>query len=391
MDHSSPPSSPPPQYTPTASSQSPFATPFLTAHLQSLPSRLRASHAAHASARDAADLYTVSLLTPHIERFLDDVVASSRQAEGNISVAGREAAAALSAELVLVPKAAVRREKGWVLADAKERRREGEVIRVVRVGFDNDEESGDKKHDASSRKKNSENEPALSEEREWDESREFTSWGRWKEDGEDAEGEDDYGLATRRRSTNRSDDDDEAGLSAAGSSKEHQPTPLLWWRDEAAARRLASYLQPKAPPPPAEKSRSAAVISTVQTAVSPSGNKGREKEKEEKRSGASGWGGLGGFMRRRADKEQPQHQYQQPPKPVAAAPSEKAREAGLASPSTLTVDGGGSTSSGGNTFEHRVSMTVRAQEVTFRRENEFGIYESLSGPGIVVTVRIRRA
>jgi hypothetical protein len=36
-----------------------------------------------------------------------------------------------------------------------------------------------------------------------------------------------------------------------------------------------------------------------------------------------------------------------------------------------------------------VKMTVRAEEVTFRRENDFGVWESMSGWGIVVTVRVR--
>lgn len=34
-------------------------------------------------------------------------------------------------------------------------------------------------------------------------------------------------------------------------------------------------------------------------------------------------------------------------------------------------------------------MTVRAEEVSFRRENELGIWESRNGYGIVVRVRKR--
>jgi hypothetical protein len=40
--------------------------------------------------------------------------------------------------------------------------------------------------------------------------------------------------------------------------------------------------------------------------------------------------------------------------------------------------------------EEAVVMTVRPEEVTFRRENEFGIWESKNGYGLVVRVRTRR-
>ncbi|ROT35111.1 hypothetical protein SODALDRAFT_329287 [Sodiomyces alkalinus F11] len=41
-------------------------------------------------------------------------------------------------------------------------------------------------------------------------------------------------------------------------------------------------------------------------------------------------------------------------------------------------------------YDH-VRMTAKAEEVTFRRENEMGIWESLSGWGIVVRIKMRRA
>jgi hypothetical protein len=40
-------------------------------------------------------------------------------------------------------------------------------------------------------------------------------------------------------------------------------------------------------------------------------------------------------------------------------------------------------------MDDRVEMVVRAEEVTFRKENEFGVWESMSGFGIVVTVKTR--
>ncbi|KAI5456611.1 hypothetical protein BGZ63DRAFT_395894 [Mariannaea sp. PMI_226] len=40
--------------------------------------------------------------------------------------------------------------------------------------------------------------------------------------------------------------------------------------------------------------------------------------------------------------------------------------------------------------EEPVSLTVRAEEVTFRRENEFGIWETKTGWGLVVRIRVRQ-
>jgi hypothetical protein len=85
--------------------------------------------------------------------------------------------------------------------------------------------------------------------------------------------------------------------------------------------------------------------------------KGVEKEK-------SGWGrwGLGGGKRKAAEQTSPV-----PASPVSPA---------LSSPT-----------SGGE--DDAVKMTVRAEEVTFRKENEFGLWESKTGWGIVVTVRMK--
>ncbi|KAK0648628.1 hypothetical protein B0T16DRAFT_408531 [Cercophora newfieldiana] len=41
--------------------------------------------------------------------------------------------------------------------------------------------------------------------------------------------------------------------------------------------------------------------------------------------------------------------------------------------------------------DDRVNMTVQADEVTFRKENDFGVWESRSGFGIVVTIRVKKA
>ncbi|AEO68457.1 uncharacterized protein THITE_2170766 [Thermothielavioides terrestris NRRL 8126] len=112
------------------------------------------------------------------------------------------------------------------------------------------------------------------------------------------------------------------------------------------ARRLAAYLRPE---PNLERKR-------VQAAVVE--KKAAEKEK-------SGWGrwGLGGGRKKSVGETSPVA-----PSPVSPT---------LPSPGPAGEDGS-------------VKMTVRADEVTFRRENEFGIWESKTGWGIVVTVTVRR-
>ncbi|KAK4150508.1 hypothetical protein C8A00DRAFT_17992 [Chaetomidium leptoderma] len=112
------------------------------------------------------------------------------------------------------------------------------------------------------------------------------------------------------------------------------------------ARRLATYLRPEANLE--RKHVQAAVVE----------NKVVEKEK-------SGWGrwGLGGGSRKKGLQLTP---------PVAASPVSPA----LSSPG-----------SGGE--DDSVKMTVRSEEVTFRKENEFGVWEGRSGWGIVVTVRVK--
>jgi hypothetical protein len=118
-----------------------------------------------------------------------------------------------------------------------------------------------------------------------------------------------------------------------------------WFRDEDMARRLAAYLRPE---PNLERKRVQATV--VERKVV-------EKEK-------SGWGrwGLGGSRKKAAEQSSPGL-----PSPVSP---------GLPSPASPGED-------------DAVKMTVRAEEVTFRRENDFGVWESMSGWGIVVTVRVR--
>lgn len=162
--------------------------------------------------------------------------------------------------------------------------------------------------------------------------------GDWK-DRKREEEHDGGGAGMGRGGTAREFDgwgrwDDDDGTSGGGGAK-----ALLWWRDEAMARRLAAYLQPKEPVETERREIRAQV----------------RKDKEKKRP-LFGWG-----ARKASDAK------------TAQVP---ARTMAPVGPAVAETDG--------------VSMTVRAEEVTFRRENEFGIWESRSGFAIVVTIRMRK-
>jgi hypothetical protein len=123
----------------------------------------------------------------------------------------------------------------------------------------------------------------------------------------------------------------------------------LWFRDESMARRLAAYLQPKE------------TVKTERKEV-----RVEVREQERKKGLFGGWG-----------------------KKASTAPDRKPVP-GPAPAGTMAGGDRGPVGPAIRDAEERVSMTVRAQEVTFRRENEFGIWESLSGFGVVVTIRVRK-
>ncbi|WYZ36962.1 hypothetical protein EsH8_II_000468 [Colletotrichum jinshuiense] len=115
-----------------------------------------------------------------------------------------------------------------------------------------------------------------------------------------------------------------------------------WWNDELLAHRLARRLQPE---PKLDRT-------VVRAAV--------EQAKEEKKAGRWGLFKSGG------------------------EPSSSSSSSASAPPPRLF------SKSAPARPEEDVSMTVRAEEVTFRRENEMGIWESMRGYGIVARVRIRK-
>jgi len=119
-----------------------------------------------------------------------------------------------------------------------------------------------------------------------------------------------------------------------------------WFTDEEMARRLAVYLRPE--PDLGRKRVQAAVVEQ------------KKVVKEEK----SVWGKLGfGSGKGKKAAEQP-------------SPLVPTVSPGPASPRPAGED-------------DSVRMTVRAEEVTFRWENDFGVWEGKTGWGILVDVRVK--
>lgn len=112
----------------------------------------------------------------------------------------------------------------------------------------------------------------------------------------------------------------------------------LWWSDEEMARRLAKHLQPN-------RATASVDRQTVRAQV--------ERSKEAKKSGR--WS--------RFKKDDLPAQAAQPTARSASATK---------------------------SHQDDISMSVKAEEVTFRRQNEMGIWESRKGWGLVVRVGIRQ-
>lgn len=113
----------------------------------------------------------------------------------------------------------------------------------------------------------------------------------------------------------------------------------LWWSDEDMARRLAKHLQPARPTAAVDRN---AVKKHVQSL------------KETKKS--SRWGLFKGSS---------------------------------SSSATASSSDAPTSAQHANNPNEDVSMTVTTEEKTFRKENDFGIWESKTGWGIVVRVRLR--
>lgn len=157
-------------------------------------------------------------------------------------------------------------------------------------------------------------------------SSEFTDWGRWEEPRSSAQG----------------------------------PPEMLWWKNEAMARRLASYLQPQVKPKPRP-----AVQSPVQAAV-------EQRIPAEKAKKNWGWGRWRGDQTPEAS-------------PTASATGSQGRRGTVAGGDVAGVPIEGVVADD----ERRAEMYVTTQKVAFRHENDLGIWESTSGWGIVVVIKVR--
>ncbi|KAK1772263.1 hypothetical protein QBC33DRAFT_582754 [Phialemonium atrogriseum] len=301
----------PPPYTLSTTTTTP-STP-LTTHLAALPARLRAAAAHHRASRSAD---AAALSAPHVAAFVERLTRLA-SASSNSSGGGRAIPIGTTAELVLVPAAAVPR--GWALSGAAERRREGEVVRVARVEGPvrggGEKGSSEKKGGAPARDDADDDDDDDGDHRDgrqdFDAATEFDDWGRWGE--------------------------------GAGAGMDDED--LLWWRDEAMAAGAAAHLRPGEPVRVERRQVQAAVENA---------RDGRKK----------GWG----WMRRRSDA---------PAARAAAAPPLVAMPAGPAPGPGVAAE-----------VDEPASITVRADEVTFRKESELGVWESMNGFAILVTVRI---
>jgi hypothetical protein len=121
--------------------------------------------------------------------------------------------------------------------------------------------------------------------------------------------------------------DDEWGRWGDDSASSSTTPAALWWQDETMASRLAKYLQPERPKP-----------------------KSRPQPVESPQKAKKGWGG---FFKKNE------------PTPIYPRPEPRVED-------------------------DAVSFTVKAEEVTFRRENEMGIWESKTGWGLVVRIRVKQ-
>lgn len=282
----------------------------LTTHLRNLPIRMRANQAARLTEQASRDLEIITLLAPHVEKFLSDLGSMDR-------IPPR-------AELTLVPGTIVPR--GAKMSGAAERRREGEVVRVVRVEFPPTKRDSDSKSGGFPSEKGGESK---------DSGHSRNNNGSGFDDSD----EDDFGF---QRSESGFDEWGRFETEETSSSSKGNP---WFFRDEDMANRLAAYLRPE---PNLDRRHIQSVVANG--SASPAGATSSS-------SSPFKW-----------SRKKLLHKAASPPPPPTNTNSP------LLNPRET----------------EQATMAVRVEEVVFRTVNDFGIYESLSGYGIVVTVKIRR-
>lgn len=154
----------------------------------------------------------------------------------------------------------------------------------------------------------------------------------WKFNDEDDKRDGEYKRLIRVCEAKKKDGNDEkkqwpSEKGSGSNSVNDETSPALWWESESTALRLAKHLQPQRP------------------ASSSSTDGQAAKDRGSKKSG------IRGLFKRSEDV--PQNAASKEERPV-----------------------------------ERVTMTTRAEEVTFRKENGLGIWETRTGWGIILRVRI---
>lgn len=322
----------------------------LTTHLRTLPSRLRSAQHSHSTTQSSRETFLVSQCVPHIEWFIEDIVNLPKTPQvaelvlvPTEGLPGTESSMGpryeTSAGRELARKRAGREDKGWEMAGVNEKREDGdgEVVRVGCVSAlsvqENREVAVDEKWravpvDEKGRPVDMDRKDSGSATRSATENYTFGEWGRFETEP-----------STSSSSSSLSKSTSQLGPNEAWN----------WFTTPILARRIASLLRPE--PTLARKTVQAAVEAPKAPTSSSTGTK------------KSGFGSF--FRRSSAFKSDSQGQ----------TPTERVM--------TPVRDGA-------MLEEERIAMAVRAEEVTFRRENEFGVWESLSGWVVVVSIKVGR-
>lgn len=213
-----------------------------------------------------------------------------------------------------------------ILSGTDEMRKRGELCRVARVSM---RSSGAEKRSAAT--PNSHSHRGQRDSRGWSAGREFSDWGRFGDSS-----------------------------SATGDPSSHAEG-VLWWRDEDMARRLARHLQPPAP-----RDEPVPLRTPVQAIVEE-----RLPAQKEKKS----WF----WSKKRSASGSTAASAAETTQAVVETGPGKNDAANNAPKDVL----------GRRRSDSGAKMSVTAEEVAFRSENDFGIMESIRGWAVVVVVHVK--
>ncbi|KAJ4414514.1 hypothetical protein N0V85_003118 [Neurospora sp. IMI 360204] len=333
----------------------------LTTHLRTLPSRLRSAQHARSTTQSLRDAFLVAQCVPYIERFIEQDVVNLNLNLPQLPL--KTPRLTLVAELVLVPteglpggessgkdmeeetsseagrelarKREARDDKGWELGGGgaiKER-----MVKVVCVSVAAAPEQVQVVNEKGSRP---------------------VDLDQKKDSGS--------GSGSGSRSRDYSFDGEWGRFETERSSSSSRFSHLLgpeqewnWFTTPVLARRIASLLLRPEPTTFARKTVQAAAVEAPPPKSPPTSSKKSS--------------GFGSFFRRSMSSSSSSSSKSEPQTPT---------------PTTERVIT--PVRDGAMLEEDRITMTVRAEEVTFSRENKFGLWESVGGWGIVVSIKVGR-